>query len=148
VPLLSTVLAGVLAGGMLFIEVVLLPFWRGVPPADFRRWFAAHSDRIRRLMIPLGVGAGVLSSASALPTMAGHRPGDPASVGAAAAVVGVVAITVAVNEPANHRFAEGALTDIETRDLLRKWARWHHVRVVLGIAATVAAANALANPRS
>ncbi len=47
VAVLSTTLAGLLAGGMLFIEVVLLPFWRGMPPADFRRWFAAHADRIR-----------------------------------------------------------------------------------------------------
>ena len=54
---LSAVLTGLLAGGMGFIEVVLLPLWRGSPPAEFRQWFTAHSDRIRSVMIPLGAGA-------------------------------------------------------------------------------------------
>jgi hypothetical protein len=60
------VLTGLLAGGMVLIEVVLLPFWRGSSPADFRDWFAAHSGRIRDLMIPLGAGAGTVGAASAV----------------------------------------------------------------------------------
>jgi uncharacterized membrane protein len=140
---LSTTLAGLLAGGMLFIEVVLLPFWRGMPPADFRRWFAAHADRIRSLMIPLGVGAGVTGVASAVADVVAHRPSGSRSVVAAATTVGVVAITVAVNEPINHRFVDADLTDTETERLLRTWAGWHHVRVALGLAAAAAAASAL-----
>jgi hypothetical protein len=45
-----------------------------------------------------------------------------------------------VNEPANHQFIAGVLTAAETRKLLDKWARWHDVRVALGIVATTAAA--------
>lgn len=143
IGVLAAVLSGLLAGGMVFIEVVLLPFWRGIPPADFRQWFTAYSGRIRNLMIPLGVGAGVVNAASAISDVAGHRRSSSASVAAAAATAGVIAITVAVSEPANHRFAGGELTDAETEDLLRTWARWHHVRVVLGVAATVAAVSTL-----
>ncbi len=124
---LTAVLVGLLAGGMVLIEVVLVPFWRGVPPARFREWFTAHADRIRALMVPLGAGAGGAAVASA-----------------AAATVGVVGITVTINEPANHRFTTGALTDTATTELLDRWARWHHVRVALGLAATVAAGVALA----
>jgi cytosine/adenosine deaminase-related metal-dependent hydrolase len=58
---------------------------------------------------------------------------------AAAATAGVVAITLAVNEPANSRFTGGTLTDAETEELLRRWDSWHRVRVALGVLATVAA---------
>ncbi|MGY1638592.1 anthrone oxygenase family protein [Geodermatophilus sp. SYSU D00742] len=141
--LLTAVLTGLLAGGMVLIEVVLLPFWRRASPADFRDWFAAHSDRIRDLMIPLGVGAGTVGAASALAHLTEGRRNTPASVTAALATVGVIGITVTVSEPANHRFTAGTLTDAETTELLGRWARWHHARVVLGLAATLAAAAAL-----
>ena len=142
--LLTAVLVGLLAGGMVLIEVVLLPFWRSVPPEDFRRWFTANAPRIRALMVPLGTGAGVVAAASAVAHVAEGSTGAPASVAAAGATAGVVGITVAVNEPANARFTAGALTDSETAQLLGRWARWHDARVVLGLAATLAAVLALA----
>ena len=139
----SAVLTGLMAGGMVVIQVVLLPFWRGASPADFRRWFTAHAGRIRALMVPLGAGTGVACVASAVAQRAADRGGNPASVAAAAATASVIAITMTVNEPMNHRFTGGTLTDTETTDLLGSWARWHHVRVALGVAASVAAAAAL-----
>ncbi len=140
--LLSAVLAGLLAGAMILIDVVLLPFWRGVPPEQFRTWFAQHADRIRTLMIPLGAGAAAVNAVSAVvQTAKGPRAGA-ASV-AAAAAAGVVAITVTVNEPMNHRFTAGHLTDAETADLLERWARWLRLRVALGVLATLWAASAL-----
>jgi hypothetical protein len=145
--LLSAVLAGLLAGGMILIDVVLLPFWRAVPPEQFRTWFAAHSDRIRMVMIPLGAGAAAVNAASAaVHTAKGPRAGA-ASV-AAAAAAGVVAITVAVNEPMNHRFTAEQLTDAETASLLERWARWHRLRVALGVLATLGAASALMDRKS
>jgi hypothetical protein len=143
VGLLSAVLVGLLTGGMVLIEVVLLPFWRSVPPAEFRRWFTANAPRIRALMVPLGAAAGAASVATAAAEASVSRRPGPASLTAAAATVGVVAVTVTVNEPANARFTGGSLTDAETRDLLGSWARWHHLRVGLGIVAAVAAAAAL-----
>lgn len=143
VAVLPAVLTGLLTGGMVLIDVVLLPFWRGMPPADFRRWFTAHAPRIRTVMIPLGMGACVVGVLSTTAQLIAHGRSSRASATATAATAGVIAITVAVSEPANHRFTAGTLTDSETRDLLQKWARWHHVRVVLGLAATVAAASAL-----
>jgi len=145
--LLSAVLVGLLAGGMVLIEVVLLPFWRSVPPAEFRRWFMANAPRIRALMVPLGAGAAMVSVASALTEALLSRSRSPASLAAAAATVGVVGVTITVNEPANRRFTGGSLTDAETTDLLGTWARWHHFRVVLGVVATVAAASALTGRR-
>ena len=137
--LVSATLAGAMAGGMVVIQVVLVPFWRAIPPAEFRRWFTANVDRLRRLMVPLGAAAGVASVAQ----LSGRDREGVSSVAAAVATAGVVAITLTVNEPANHRFTDGPLTDSETTDLLRTWARWHHVRVVLGLAAAAAAAAAI-----
>lgn len=141
---LTAVLVGLLAGGMVLIEVLLVPFWRGAPPAEFRDWFTAHSGRIRALMLPLGAGAGVVAIASAVANVAEGREAAAASVAAAGATAGVVAITITVNEPANRQFTGGTLTDNETAALLDRWARWHDLRVVLGLAATVAAVLALA----
>ena len=143
VALLSAVLVGLLTGGMVLIEVVLLPFWRSVRPEEFRRWFTANAPRIRALMVPLGAAAGAASVATAASEASVPRRPGPASLTAAAATVGVVAVTVTVNEPANARFTGGALTDAETRDLLGTWARWHHLRVALGVVGAVAAASAL-----
>lgn len=143
----SVVLAGLLTGGMILIDVVLLPFRRGVPPEQFRSWFAAHSDRIRTLMVPLGAGAAAVNVASAVVrTVQGSRAGS-ASV-AAIAVTGVVAVTVTVNEPMNHRFTAEPLTDAETTSLLERWARWHRLRVALGVLATIGAAVVLTDRQS
>ena len=136
--------AGLLTGGMILIEVVLVPFWRDASPSEFRQWFTAHSGRIRALMVPLGAGAGLAGTASAVVQVAERRRSSAAALVAAAATASVIAITAAVNEPANHRFVSGKLTGPETTELLNEWARWHHVRVVLGLVATGAATVALA----
>src|SRR5207244_2241495 len=58
------------------------------------------------------------------------------------------AITLAVNEPANQRFAApGALGDAETRTLLARWVAWHWVRVALGVGGFLAALRALTGTR-
>ena len=137
--LASATLNGLLAGGMLFLRVVLLPFWRGVPPAEFRAWFASHSGSIRALMVPLGVGA---AGASVGTTAALAADGEDPRASAVAAIgsVAVVAVTVTVNEPANREFVRDDVGDEETATLLAHWARWHEVRVTLGLVAAAAAA--------
>jgi hypothetical protein len=144
VALLTAVAAALLTGGMVLIDVVLVPFWRSASPAEFRQWFTAHSDRIRALMVPLGAGAGLAAAVSAVAQVVEGRRSGAAALVAAGATAGVVAITATVNEPANHRFVSGDLTASETTDLLTRWARWHRVRVVFGLVATGAAMVALA----
>ena len=140
--LASSALTGLLAGAMILLRAVLVPFWRDLPPAEFRAWFARYSDRIRALMVPLGVGAAAASVAATVARAANEEDVRASSV-AAAGAVGVVGVTVTVNEPANHRFTSGELGDEETTTLLARWARWHDVRVALGVIAAVAAARAL-----
>jgi hypothetical protein len=81
---LTTVLVGLLAGGMVLIEVALVPFWRSASPAEFRTWFAAHSGRLRALMVPLVAGrvglglAATVAAAWTLTERGGVRSSTPA----------------------------------------------------------------------
>ena len=130
---------------MLFIRIVLVPFWLGAPPSEFRAWFAAHSDRIRGLMVPLGTAAGATAVTTAVAEAATVGDARRSSAVAAVSAVGVGVITATVNEPANHEFVRQDLDDAETVRLLNRWARWHDVRVVLGLVGTLAAVRTLAH---
>jgi hypothetical protein len=145
---LSTLAAasgGMSAGAMLLIRIVLLPFWRGLPPAEFRRWFASHSGRIRGLMVPLGATAAVSAIATAATEAATEHTPPTTSVIAAASAAGVVAVTVTVNEPANEKFVQSDFDDEETTRLLGRWARWHDLRVALGLLGAIAAVRTAVN---
>ncbi|MDQ4049745.1 MAG: DUF1772 domain-containing protein [Actinomycetota bacterium] len=119
--------------------MVLLPFWRDLPPAEFRAWFARRSGRIRALMVPLGAAAAGTSLAATV-ARAAEREDARANAVAAASSVAVVAVTVTVNEPANREFVREDFGDEDTTTLLVRWSRWHDVRVLLGLIAAVAAA--------
>src|SRR6185436_3034913 len=95
----SALFLGLLTGAMLLTGGALVPFWRALPPAELRRWFAQHAPRVRNVMVPLGVVA-TLAAVLALALAPG-----PWVVAGAAAPLGVLGITVVVNEPINHRFA-------------------------------------------
>jgi len=131
---LAALLLGLLAGAMLFIGVVLVPFWHALPPAELRGWFARHAGRTGALMFPLGAAGFAAALATCLVTR------TTSAVLAAIASAGVVGVTVLVNEPANRRFAGPVyLSDADTVALLGRWRRWHWLRVGLGLIAFVAA---------
>jgi hypothetical protein len=98
-------------------------------------------------MLPLGPASAAAATASAITQAATADRDRVSSVMAAATAVGVVAITVSVNEPANARFVENGITDDETVALLSRWARWHDVRVALGLIGALAAARAASAQR-
>src|SRR5437867_9422743 len=62
--ILTCLVLGLLAGGMLVIGVSLVSFWKSLSPTDFQAWFASHSHLIGRLMIPLGVGGAAVAVAA------------------------------------------------------------------------------------
>jgi Domain of unknown function (DUF1772) len=98
-------------------------------------------------MLPLGPASAAAATASAIAQAATTDGERVSSVTAAATAVGVVAITVSVNEPANARFVEDALGDDGTVALLSRWVRWHDVRVALGPIGALAAARAASAKR-
>jgi hypothetical protein len=123
---------------MTLIRVAFVPFWQGLPPGEFRAWFRQHGRKVGAVMIPLGASAMLTSIVAAV-----LEP-KRSSRACAAATASVVAITLAVNEPANERFwSEEPMTDQQTTELLRRWERWHNARVVLGAVALGAAVRRL-----
>ena len=62
--ILTCLVLGLLAGGMLLIGVSFVSFWKSLSPSDFQAWFASHSHLVGRLMIP-GVGGIAVTVASA-----------------------------------------------------------------------------------
>jgi hypothetical protein len=119
----SATATGTLAGAMLLIRIVLVPFWRRTATTEFKPWFASNAPRLRALMVPLGVTPLATTTANALVTRRGR------AAMSAAAAAGVVAITTVINEPLNARF-EGP-EPVDPADVER-WARWHDLRVALG----------------
>jgi ABC-type spermidine/putrescine transport system permease subunit I len=55
--MLTCLVLGLLAGGMLVIGVSFVSFWKSLLPSDFQAWFASYSHLIGRLMIPVGAGS-------------------------------------------------------------------------------------------
>jgi hypothetical protein len=141
--MLTCLVLGLLAGGMLVIGVSLVSFWKSLSPSDFQAWFASHSHLIGRLMIPLGV-VGVAATVAAL--VACWR--GPATCRrwlliAAFSVVGVMVTYPIFFAATNEAFERGGLSDSAVRALLNRWAVWHWVRTGLGIVGFFTALRAL-----
>jgi hypothetical protein len=144
---LSTLMLGLLAGAMLFILMILVPYWSSLEPATFRAWFATNYNRLFNLFVPLGFGATLIAIGAAASGWRRQMRKLRWLILAAASAVATVLITLAVNEPANLRFiAPGGLSDSETTVLLQHWIFWHSIRVALGIAAFFASIVALKDP--
>ena len=138
----SALLLGLLSGAMLLIAVSFVPFWRGLAPAEFRTWFSANSGSIGALMFPLGMTSAVASITAWM--FCERKEARRCHLYAMLAALGVVLVTLAINEPANRLFAEpGALNDEDTSKLLVRWIAWHWVRLLLGMGAFFAAVSAL-----
>jgi hypothetical protein len=122
----SALATGVLAGAMILIRLVLVPFWRHSASSEFKPWFIENAPRLRSVMVPLGTVAVATTTANALITRRGR------AVLAVAAAVGIGLVTMTVNEPLNARFAGPDPMDPADLD---RWVRWHDVRVALGLLA-------------
>jgi Domain of unknown function (DUF1772) len=138
---LTCFVLGLLVGGMLVIGISLVSFWKSLSPGDFQAWFASHSERIGRVMIPLGVGS-IAASAAAVAT--GWRgPARPWLLIAALSAIGVMVTYPVFFAGTNAAFVRGGLSDSEVRSLLARWETWHWIRTGLGALSFAAALRAL-----
>jgi hypothetical protein len=141
--MLTCLVLGLLAGGMLVIGVSFVSFWRSLSPADFQAWFASHSHLIGRLMIPLGAGAVAIAVAALIGCWRGPVTRRRWLLIAAVSVVGVMVTYPMFFASANAAFERGGLSDHAVRALLDRWAAWHWVRTALGTLGFLAALRAL-----
>ena len=96
-------------------------------------------------MVPLGTAAAATAMTTAVAEAATGSDARTSAGVSAVSAVGVGVITSAVNEPANYQFVRQDLDDDETVRLLHRWARWHDVRVLLGVVSALASARTLAS---
>jgi hypothetical protein len=141
--ILTCLVLGMLAGGMLVIGVSLVSFWKSLSPSDFQAWFASHSHLVGRLMIPLGVGAIAITVAAVVACWRGSTTARRWLLIAAVSALGVMVTYPLFFEAANAAFERGGLSDAAVRPLLDRWATWHWLRTGLGALGFFAALRAL-----
>jgi hypothetical protein len=141
--ILTCLVLGLLAGGMLVIGVSLVSFWKSLSPSDFQAWFAPHSHLVGRVMIPLGVGGVAVMVAAVVACWRAKTPGRGWLLIAAVSAIGVMVTYPLFFEATNAAFVRGGLSDSEARSLLNRWTTWHWVRTGLGTLGFVAALRAL-----
>jgi len=145
--MLTCLVLGLLAGGMLVIGVSLVAFWKSLPPSDFQAWFASHSHLIGRLMIPLGVASVAVTVAAVIASWRGPATCRRWLLIAAISAVGVMVTYPIFFAAANEAFERGGLSDSAVRTLLDRWATWHWFRTALGTFGFFAALRALHEQR-
>ena len=141
--ILTCLVLGLLAGGMLLIGISFVSFWKSLSPSDFQAWFASHSHLVGRLMIPLGVGGIAVTVAAVVACWQGSATGRRWLLIAAVSAMGVMVTYPLFFEATNEAFVRGGLSDSEARSLLERWATWHWIRTGLGALGFVAALRAL-----
>ncbi len=141
--ILTCLVLGLLAGGMLVIGVALVSFWKSLAPSDFQAWFAAHAHLVGRLMIPQGVGAIAVTAAAVAVCWRGSATARRWLLVAAVAAIGVMVTYPLFFVATNAAFIRGDLSDSAARSLLDRWATWHWIRTGLGVFGFVAALCAL-----
>jgi hypothetical protein len=141
--MLTCLVLGLLAGGMLVIGISFVSFWKSLAPSDFQAWFASYSHLIGRLMIPLGAGSVAASVATLVVCWSGAPTRRRWLLLAALSAVGVMVTYPIFFAGTNEALARGGLSDSAVRSLLDRWATWHWIRTGLGIVGFVAALRAL-----
>ena len=141
--MLTCLVLGLLAGGMLVIGVSFVSFWKSLSPGDSQAWFASYSHLIGRLMIPLGVGGVAVTVAAVGACWRGPATCRRWLLIAALSVVGVMVTYPIFFAGTNESLVRGGLSDSAVRSLLDRWAAWHWIRTGLGIVSFLAALRAL-----
>jgi hypothetical protein len=139
VRLLSVASLGLFAGAMLTEGLVLVPYWRSLPPAEFLAWYGANDKRLLGFFGPLTWVAGLLAITDALVSLWGGRPGRWLVLLAAILLIVVVSTFFIYFEKANASFSAASLSLDEVPGELTRWATWHLWRTILSFAALAAA---------
>ena len=130
---------GLVSGAMLLIGVSWVQVWRLLEPSAFLAVFADAAPRIGGMMVPLDIGAILLSVAAAL--VSWQRGGvERASFGLSAVLMLVAgAIYPVYYTEANAAFGSGSFPLSEVGPELARWETWHWVRTACGTLAFILA---------
>jgi hypothetical protein len=142
---IALLVLGLFTGAMLVIGVSFVGYWQSLEPSAFLNWFAANADRIGGFMLPLGAAATLAALGSAAVTWSSGDRARWWSTASAVLTVSILVVYFVVHAPRNAAFSQrvlherrggsaGMLSERVAGEL-ETWARWHWVRVLLGVAA-------------
>jgi hypothetical protein len=137
--LLAAIALGLSAGAMLAEQMVLVPYWRSLPPADFLRWFAANEPRLVAFYGPLEIASVALTFLATAVCIARRQRGIGRLVLASLLAASVLAVYPMYFQAANARFAAGTIDIADVAAELGRWQMWQWLRVALGVGAFIAA---------
>ena len=140
---LSAAALGIFFGSQLTEGLVLVPYWRALPPEQFLAWYAANDRRLLRYFGPLTTTTALLAIAAAVVTWWEGGAALAAALVAAVVMAAIVAGFFVYFEAANQRFATAAIPPTAVPGELARWNAWHWARTVragIAFAAALAAA--------
>lgn len=137
----APVVVGVMEGMLLFVSFAQFPYWKSLPPDQFRKEFTASGPLIARLLIPLSTGATFPVVIAAI-LLRGTAPFVPELVAAISISVADSAHLLTI-KPTNALVGKDALTPAQITALLGQSAMVANLRLVLGLVAVVCSVTAV-----
>lgn len=133
--LISSLVLGLLVGSLLTEAMILVPYWRSMEPKEFLSLHHTLGPRLFKYFAPLTILATILPVlAAVMPLILGARSHWLSLVPAIITLV-MLAIYMGYFKGANDSFKSGSAGVEGLSEELTKWAKWHWIRVVLGMAA-------------
>ena len=131
--LCSVAAIGLWAGALLTEGCLLLPYWRGLPAAQFYALYRELHPRLYRYFTPLTIAPLLVTLVAAILSVTQSA----ASRWLLLIALGLCVCAAATHElyfqRANRQFAEAALSAEALAEELRRWALWHWVRTGLAL---------------
>ena len=130
---ITTVLFGLLTGGMVLMALGLTPYWRSLEPAEFTKVFASSLPTVGRTMIILTIlSTGTIVVAAGLATWKKLPTRSLLIAGAVGALIMLVTVPIYFGT-ANPLLASGTLEPSEIATELAKWQKIHWFRTTVGV---------------
>jgi hypothetical protein len=141
---IAAIALGVSAGAMLTEQMVLVPYWQSLPPAEFLRWFAANEPRLVAFYGALEIVSLTITFLATAMCAVRREDGVGRLVLASLLAAGVLAVYPMYFQAVNARFAAGTVDVADVAAELGRWRTWQWLRVALGAGAFIAALGAVA----
>jgi len=135
----SAGLLGLFVGALLAEGALFIPYWRALPAKQFFALHKVHGPRLYRFFAPLTVAATMSAVVTAVACALADHPGRWPALAAGILSASMVGLYFLYFKRANASFAAASLSADELSTELNLWAEWHWARVVIGVAAFVAA---------
>ncbi len=143
----STGLLGLFVGALLAEGALFVPYWRTLPAEQFFALHKTYGPRLYRFFAPLTIAATMSAVVSVVACALANDPGRWPAFVAGVLSASMVVLYFLYFKRANASFAAAALSADELSTELARWATWHWVRVVIGVAAFGAALIGVTTPQ-